>query len=155
MTLDLSLTERLRRADLALDLERMAEMRAERERKPVEKTQGISRKVVCVNTGVEYPSIAAAAKASSALPNTIRYACVNGYQAGGTRWRFAEDKNYVAAKPKKRPVLCETDGTRFDSIVAVVGNSSTERKRLMRAIARGIPYRGKVYGYVESREAAA
>ena len=47
-----------------------------------------SKKVLCIETGVTYPSMSEAARQFSCTPQNIRSACINGFKACGYHWRY-------------------------------------------------------------------
>ena len=91
--------------------------------------KAVGKKVVCLETGISYESVSAAARAfdigSSAISHAVRYP---NYTTNGYHWALLEDykketfKNkYYNNKPKRartRPIVCHETDTIYDSIAS-------------------------------------
>lgn len=93
------------------------------------------RAIVCYETGEEFPSVTAAAKAVG-LKRTagVSTAAKNGGVAGGYHWYYADEPRPTSFEVKdtkiaaKRPVICVETGQTFDSLkdaAAAIGVKSS------------------------------
>ena len=101
-----------------------------------------SRPVRDLRTGAEYPSLAAAARATGNSPSSICRSC-RSYAAtsDGRRWRYldAADAGRVAAGRKGRPVRCVETGVLYPSMSAAGRAVHVDTGCIRRAASSGGP----------------
>lgn len=107
--------------------------------KPKQKLPKLGVKVRCIETGLEYKSIADAKKASGVSTWSIHKSLITGESSSGFHWEKVDGKD----KRKENPVLCIETGQVFPSIKEAsifcgVGHSS---------IGKAIRNKTRVCGY--------
>ncbi len=91
------------------------------QRQKLSQAQPNRRAVICVETGEEFETMAAAALCKNVSHSNITRACKNpGRTAAGFHWRFVDEtlQNVTAQKPKPRRVICVETGEEFETMAA-------------------------------------
>lgn len=114
-----------------------------------------SKPVICLQTGVEYPS-ASEAERQTGINKAHILSCASGkyLNAGGLKWGFIV--NGVPVYPKredrnKRRIKCVETGEEFESVTEAAKKVCPDvcPSSLGSAIRRGHRYRGKRYIYID------
>ena len=97
----------------------------------IAKAQPNRRAVICVETGEEFETMAAAALCKNVSHPSITRACKNPNRtAGGFHWRFVDEtlQNVTAQKSKPRPVICVETGEEFETMAAAAKHCNIDRQ---------------------------
>ena len=114
--------------------------------------QSEKQPVIRVETGEVFESLRAAADAAGTSRERIRNAIAKGTRCFGYHYAKADDaaasvdmKHERCNRP--RPVVCCTDGLRFDSTAKAAKHAGVTALSLTRALRMGYMVKGKVYRY--------
>lgn len=94
-----------------------------------------ARPVVCVETGEQFPSATAAARANgSASLGGLGYSLRTGHRYKGMHWRYADRDPVVSVSKRERPVRCVETGQRFESGQAAANSVGRSKSAIRVAI---------------------
>ena len=76
--------------------------------------------VLCVETGIVYPSMVEAGRAVFVTANTISHALRNGHRAAGYVWKYADGRETPplrksSRKPRRNRTVVREDGVSYQS----------------------------------------
>ena len=123
-------------------------------------------KVICLETGEEYESVAAAAAASGKAYPTVKQAIRTVGRAGGYHWTYSDDpeladklERYFGGVVRagrgrpKRPVVCLETGEEYESAAAAA--IGTRHSTVYQAIRTGGRSGGYHWAYADDQDIAA
>ena len=123
------------------------------------------RPVICLETGEEYESVAAAAAAVSVSKENFYTAIRSGGLSGGYHWAYADDhelaikqEQYAGGERAHQPgskVICLETGEEYESVAAVAMDIGISQKAIRKAIQAGWRSGGYHWTFADDPDLAA